>query len=512
MSEVPLLTWKGRRVRSPGDGPETAARKVPEAPRPGSLFFVPSPLEGWGLPLLLERLPSDSVVVVFEIDPDLSAHCQTEWEAHLGPALSDARLHRLEEDNEAAVQTLFRSLPLSHLRRCEFLTLNGAWLSHGPRYREVFARVDHGLTRWWANRLTCIHMGPLWIRNLFDNLARPETSFAPWPRWGSKTTFVCGAGPTLEGALPWLREHRSEVRIVAADTALPVFRASDLVPDAVVCLEAQHANLRDFAGWKGADVALFADLTSYPPGTRVFARPPHWFISRFADLALWERWPWSADLVPLLPPLGSVGVAAAWVAWGLTTGPVVLAGLDFSYPSGKTHARGAPHLEARIARNHRLSSVESPGSWANATTRPGRGNWLTTAVLEGYAGVLAEQARPHAHRTSTWSDEGLNLGLRKWECEVLPSVDAAPQTTIPGLTSPQAWAKGEALRWESLLRRLGRSLEAEAETKVLQEELRALDYLTFSFPDPEFRAQPDWLVRVRALTQWLWRRQTPSAR
>ncbi len=185
-------------------------------------------------------------------------------------------------------------------------------------------------------------MGPLWVRNLFDNLASETFSLAPWPDWGDAPVIVCGAGVTLESALPWISDHRSAWKLIAVDTALPILKAWSLIPDAVVSLEAQHANLRDFAGWFGAPVALFADMTSYPPSTRVFSQQPFWFISEFAPLALWSRWPWGTAVAPRLPPLGSVGVAAAWIAWKLTQGPVLLAGLDFSFPPGQSHARGAP--------------------------------------------------------------------------------------------------------------------------------------------------------------------------
>lgn len=510
MSDDPLLTWKGRRVRSPGDGPEAAARKVPEAPRPGSLFFVPSPLEGWGLDVLLDRLPDEGAVVVFEKDPELTLRCEARWHQTLGERIGDRRLFRLASDTEQAVQDLFRKLPLGRLRRCEFLTLNGAWLCHGPRYREVFQRLDQGLTRWWSNRITCLHMGPLWIRNLIDNLSAPGFHPSPWSDWGSAPVLVCGAGVTLESCLPWARNQKG-LRIVAADTALPILKEEGLKPDAVVCLEAQHANLRDFAGWLGADIELYTDLTSYPPGTRVFRQPPRWFITEFAPLSLWDRWPWGAE-VPRLPPLGSVGVAAAWVAWRLSRGPVVLAGLDFSFPVGKTHARGAPALTALAARTHRFQPLEQTGVWVKSGMRVTPSGWLTTPVMEGYAGVLADQARPHSGRTRVWSPQGLDLGL-----EVLGSAErekgmpaVSAKAPAAGAASPRSgdqaarWLSEEAQRWTDLLSLVDEALTSPSEPvwKALEDGLGAVDYLTFTFPDPEFRRAPDWLVRVRHQLRW----------
>jgi len=463
----------------------------------------------------LDRLPADAVVVVFEKDEELAAHCQGAWEAHLGPRARDPRLFVLTEDREAAVAALFRRLPLGRLRRCEFLPLAGSWLAHAPRYRQVFERFEAGLARWWANRITCLHMGPLWIRNLVDNLRDQHGGWEPWPDWGRDPVLVCGAGVTLEEALPWARDHRDRIRLLAADTALPVLKAWDLVPDAVVCLEAQHANLADFAGWVGVETNLFTDLTSFPPGTRVFSGPTRWFITEFAELEVWGRWPWTEAEVPRLPPLGSVGVAGAWLAWRLSRGPVVLAGLDFSYPPGRTHARGAPALTQVLTRTDRFRGVEQIGTWARPALKPARGGWLTSSVMEGYAAVLADRARAEAHRTFTWSPAGLDLGLALWD----PAGALGPRSTPgpatspapgpgapppPGVASPSApgWLAAEEPLWRRAL-----ELSTAPDPRAVWDELgpmaRSLDYLSFSFPDPEPRPDPDWILRFQVQLRWV---------
>lgn len=503
MTPAPLLTWKGRRVRSPGDTPETAAGKVPPPPlRPGSLFFVPSPLEGWGLDVLLARLPAEAAVVLMEKDDELRDRCRSAFSDFLGAFHHDPRLHWLEADSEAAVQALFARLPLAQLRRCEFLTLNGAWISHAARYREVFARLESGLTRWWSNRLTSIHLGPLWVRNLFDNLSSiPE--FTPWPDWGDRPILVCGAGVTLEQALFQLLPQRDDWRILAADTALPVLKDFGVRPDGVVSLEAQHANLRDFAGWRGSNVPLFADLTSYPPATRVFGSAPYWFVSEFAELQWWDRFPWS---IPRLPPLGSVGVAAAAIAWRLTRGPVVFAGLDFSFPRGRTHARGAPALTALAASTDRLHPMEQTGSWPRHGVQGVASGWLTTPVLQAYAGVLADQARTEATRTFVAHPGGLPLGLELWRGVAARGPLVTPSTKPVQGPPPRDWLRAERARWQALcdaFTHLNTTPDDRQAWEDLRVGLREVDYLTFSFPDPDFRPASDWLIRALKQLEWI---------
>lgn len=514
MTPLPLLTWRGRKVRSPDDGPESSARKVPEAPlRPGSLFFVPSPLEGWGLDVLLDRLPDDGAVVVYDHDPDLEQLCRERWDDFMGSRIRDPRLFRLETDTEAAVQQLFSRLPLPRLRRCLFLSLNGAWLPHSQRYREIFARLDQGLARWWSNRVTEIHLGPLWVRNFFDNLNSPRFPGSPWPDWGDDPILVCGAGISLEVALPTIEPQRQSWRILAADTALPVLKALGIRPDGAVCVESQHANLRDFAGWLGADVPLFADLTSLAATSRIFGPQPHWFISEFSSIQLWNRWPW--DRVPRLPPLGSVGVVAAWIAWKLTRGPVVLAGLDFSFPPGKTHAREAPTLSSRLVTTNRTHPMEQPGSWIRAGVIQGPRGWLTTPILEQYAEVLAERAGSEGARTWVWDDSGLPLGLPTWDSQDLPTLGSRPPSDLSGPSVVDPWLSQERERWETILttfERLNANPEDRGPLRALEQQLKDVDYLTFHFPDPEFRPDSDWLIRAQIQVRWILGRLSPRLR
>lgn len=503
MSSEPLRSWKGRRVRSPGDDPRAAARKVPAAPRSGSLFFIPSPLEGWGIDVLIGRLPRDSVAVVFENDTILEARLRPAFETYLAEHAADPRLFRLTADTEEAVRELFDRLPLNTLRRVEFLPLNGAWLAHAARYRAILARLEEGVQRWWTNRVTAMHLGRLWVKNLFENLSSPTFSLEPWPHWGNDTVLVCGAGPTLESVLPWAHLHRHRLRIVAVDTALRALKSWNLMPDAAVAVESQHANLDDFAGWSGAGVRLFADLTSFPAATRVFGQPPCWFVSHFAPLDFWSRWTGWHD-VPVFPPLGSVGVLAAQVAWTLTRGSVILAGLDFSYTAGKSHARGTPAVEGALRSASRLSPVDLP-VWADG--------WASTPALTVYASLLAERARDHADRVWVWEKAGSDLGLRPWPRNIL--LEKLGQTAVSHAVphhSVQAWLDGERQRWREALDLFARinAAPTEADWSALEACLRSLDYLTFDFPDPEFRRDSDWLIRAKNRVQWMSERIGPA--
>ena len=447
-------------------------------------------------------LTSGSVVVLAEKDPSLR-------ELAVRTLLPSRQYFWLEDDTEAAVQDLLSRLNLDRLRRCVWFPITGGWLLHAARYREVLGRLEAGLAMHWANRMTSLHLGPLWIRNLFDNLASPAFASLPWPHWGEDPVVVCGAGTSLEAWLPALKQ-KPNVRVLAADTALPTLLAAGVRPDGVVCVEAQQANLRDFLPGAGSGIALFADVTSHPTSRRALGGPVWWFNSRFAPLALWSRWPLES-VVPCLDPLGSVGVTAVALAHRLTSGSVTLAGLDFSWPEGKTHAKGAPALTALLQQTTRLRGTEQPGTWSATTNSTAPGGFRTTSVLKGYAASLAQIARPQTHRTSVLGAQGLELGLSRLDqlpahtspkSGFTPRVSGTNEKPTQGPVLAQSLVKQELTRLELLLGSF-EAVNRGAPGDELLRQLAELDYLYFHFPDPEVRLESSFLSRALLSARWL---------
>ena len=501
--EAPVRTWNGRTLHSSTTTEQSQNLKVARQldswgnSISEALVFVPSPLEGWGLRKLFSALPQSSCVVLLEKEPEL---------AKLG-GKHDERAFWLESDTEEAVRELFSKLPLASLRRCLWLPLNGGWLLNGPRYREVFKRLEGGLATYWSNRMTSLHLGPLWVRNLFDNLADPDFKSTPWPQWLSEPVVVCGAGTSLESWLPLLKQHRQKIRILAADTALPILCAVGIEPDGVVCLEAQQVNLRDFLPAAGRKVALFAELSSHPATRRALDGQVYWFATKFAELQFWENWPF-AEAIPFFSPMGSVGVAAVAVALRLTSGSVFLTGLDFSWPRGCSHARGAPAHTSRLFAAKRVLSVEQPGTWSSSSNVAVEGNpkHRTTGILKGYAAALAGLVRPVAHRVSVLGFEGLELGLerrREWPQLLNNQLVQAPVLESRVSENGSFILRREHDKLSALLDSFDALNRGEDIWVSLQRQLQELDYLYFSFADPELRLESGYLSRIKVVASWL---------
>jgi len=319
---------------------------------------------------------------------------------------------------EGAAATL-RSLGPWRFRRLLRVPLCRGYQLQPELYQRIQEALEEEIRLFWQNKITLVDMSRLWLKNLFTNLACLPDAASLEALRVSEPVLVTGAGPSLERSLGEIRRIRGRVRVLASDTSLPTLVTSGILPDFVCVLEAQIHNLGDFVPAFVPSLPLLCDLTSSPTVLRRFPNRA-FFSSRFAPLRLFGRLERHGLLPTPLPPLGSVGVSAVQLALQLTRGPVLLAGLDFAYGPGQTHARGtAPHL-AGLIHGRRM---HPPGmeSFEALSRRPllrlqGRNAEAVASdlVLRSYALQLRRLIEP-AGRVFDIGGEGLPCGATPLE-------------------------------------------------------------------------------------------------
>ncbi len=518
---------KGR-LLYPERGPSRFARRLAKAALdearragPGRLLLVFSPALWYGVAELLAELPADGAVLCLETDPGLAS-------------LSLERMpEALREDPRVAFVTggnprawTEAATRLGRFRRSQPVSLSGGADLDPAAYREAAFILDEEFSAYWRNRASLAAMGRLWVRNIFRNLARMDEISPRMPARISGAAVVCGAGPSLEAALPLIARHRDKLRVVAADTAAGPLAQYGIVPDLVVCLEAQIWNLRDFLPLEETSFALLADISSHPSTFRLPGAANSLSIVRIFEGALMARLR-SLDLPFLdLPPLGSVGVHALHVAARLGAGPIFVAGLDFAFERGKTHARGSPALDSDLRSASRLAP---PGSRTLAASfqkgvRPcpnDRG--LTDPVLSHYAAQAAEEIGVSGVEViDLRKGFGLPLGARALQPQgadrILDALPSQEPTDFSGSIAQSGRAKrgrnnGEAgLARDFLAAELTKLLELEGDLRggelrneaALLRSLAALDYLLWPMPDADRVASlpQDLLNRILVETEY----------
>ncbi|MDR3275961.1 MAG: DUF115 domain-containing protein, partial [Treponema sp.] len=247
--------------------------------------------------------------------------------------------------------------------------------------------------------------GRRWFANIIRNLPQAEARDSPLPP--VREAVICAAGPSLEEQLPEIASRCAPAGgasggayLVATDTALPCLLGRGIVPNAVVSIDCQHISYQHFMEGLPAETVLFLDLASPPLLASLSSRPR--FFAGGHPLARYLSRYWRP--FPEIDTSGAnVTYAALSLAEYLGARRIRLYGADFSYPLGKTYARGTYIYPYFDARQHRLAPLETQASGllyrsASLLKLPGKRGWYyETPVLRGYRrGIEARTAAMEA--------------------------------------------------------------------------------------------------------------------
>jgi hypothetical protein len=237
------------------------------------------------------------------------------------------------------------------------------------------------------------YFGKRWFSNIIRNLPMAETPAGPVPP--VRHAAICAAGPSLDIQLPRLMQRRSSRFLIATDTSLPALLGAGLEPDAVISIDCQHISYYHFMAGLPGHIPLFLDLASPPlaasrSGTLHFfsgGHPLTRYISRY-----WRPFP-AVDTSG-----ANVTYAALSLADTLGAQDIELYGADFSYPLGRTYARGTylyPYFEYRQNRLSPLEALLSNFLYRGPLTRlEGEKSWYyETPSLSRYRKGMEEKIR-----------------------------------------------------------------------------------------------------------------------
>jgi hypothetical protein len=340
--------------------------------------------------------------------------------------------------------------------------------------------------------------------------------------------LVLGAGPSLDGVLQGLAENfgsrladrdRRPFRIVCVDTCLAPLTARNIRPDLVVALESQHWNLRDFVGAGDRETPLAMDLSALPSTAETLGKL-YLFYTPWTELRIFGRLEEPGLLPCRFLPLGSVGLSAVSIALKISRGPVVTAGIDFSFTLDSYHARAAAGHGEKLGKQNRFHGI------LNAETAFRRTSFQAssksgTAVrsdpsMRNYRDLF-EREFASQERLRDTEGTGLPLGIPVLAPDALYATLAGPSAGEDAgaasgrKNSPAATEKAARLgafvsaERETLLRLRGILTGERPAADELESVLDYCDYLWAHFPDcagTEGRRPPgtdiSFLKRVRA--------------
>lgn len=194
------------------------------------------------------------------------------------------------------------------------------------------------------------YFGKRWFTNSVRNLEAAGNSYTIIPP--ARKAVVTGAGPGLETSLSFLKSRRKEMILIATDTSLPFLLKHDTLPDMVISIDCQHITYHHFMMGFPEQVPLVLDLAS-PVFLSRLSKFPMFFTSGhpFSQYVngSWRKFPF------IDTSGGNVSHAAVSLAYALGAEEIHIYGADFSYPQGKSYARGTYLYPFFHSHSNRLS-------------------------------------------------------------------------------------------------------------------------------------------------------------
>ena len=487
---------------------------------PGSLILALSPALWLGLEELLRRLPEDCFVLGIETDEKLYEFAKEQLE-ELRTKSSNQNFSRIAllpySENDYIVNILsgervVAGLDLPHIstfRRALPLEMSAGTQFCKEKYFKIAGLAQNTIASFWKNRITLTKLGRLYSRNLFKNLANIPFSldFNKLYHKIDRPIFVFGAGESLEETIESIPcDELKKSFLIAVDAASPALKAHGITPDAVLAQEGQLAIEKAYIGGTAKDSLLIADISSRKQVTKHAGKNITYFASKYTDSTFFKNLSKKDFFPKLIPPLGSVGLTATYIALLLRENinvPVFVTGLDFSFSLGRTHTKNAPAHIARLSSSNRLNPTENFGSAFRSGAKRLIGKngieVFTDTALEGYAKSFTDVFYGTANLYDA-GKQGIPLGIQEIDAKKVKAyLETVKDSSKAAVSLPQqkedikireeVWDYLEAE--EKALNRIKELLmygkDVASCSCPLEEELQELisprEYLFLHFPD-----------------------------
>ncbi len=495
--------------------------------QPSTLIILNSPCLFYGLEKLLEKLPADCCILAIEDDDNLLdlAKKSLETLANQNGDIDFSAIRILSTKRLLEIDSSIRkTVDTGKIRRVISFDLSAGKIFNPEIYNLILSAAQEIIGTFWKNRITLVKMGRLFSKNLFTNLKSldSENLLSQFRQTINKPILVCGAGESLDittkkDSTPFSKAlYAGNFYVIAVDASLTTLLDRGIRVDAAVGLESQFAIQKAYIGMGNSRPLFFADLCSRPQVQRLHDGRTVWFMSEYTSANFISKLKELNIIQDFIPPLGSVGLAAVYIALILRNNkslPIFLTGLDFSYSPGKTHASFTPAHKDRLfslGRTKSLDNMDAAFSPAASFVMDKKGGTTVSSTIMLSYRQYFENSFSKFENLFDIGETGLPLGLNH-----LTSEQAFNQCrlSVPGSipkNAPQKKEAGTFLANEKKCLMELRDLLSNGEnsefytpgtdlTARIQNLLQDREYLYLHFPDGyALSMNPIFLKRVRA--------------
>lgn len=221
--------------------------------------------------------------------------------------------------------------------------------------QKVLSIVDKKI----ININTISRFDKLWAYNIASNVAEISTHYGVsrfFDKYKNIPAVIVSAGPSLEKNIRKLKEMKNKALIIAVDTAMKPLFSRNISPHFVITIDPQKKNSKYFRNVNFKESVLIAESSVDKEAIDSFNGAVY-FINSIFPLAKYfmEELGDRGDITTG----GSVSTAAYDFAIRIGANPIIMVGLDLSFPNYQTHIKGSYHEENFFAEIYKLDSYES---------------------------------------------------------------------------------------------------------------------------------------------------------
>lgn len=199
----------------------------------------------------------------------------------------------------------------------------------------------------------------LWAYNIASNAAKISTHYGVnkfFYKYKNIPAIIVSAGPSLEKNIRKLKEIKNKALIIAVDTAMKPLFSHNISPHFIITIDPQKKNSKYFRNVNFKESVLIAESSVDKEAIDSF-NGAIYFINSIFPLAKYfmEELGDRGDITTG----GSVSTAAYDFAIRIGANPIIMVGLDLSFPNYQTHIKGSYHEENFFTEIYKLDSYDS---------------------------------------------------------------------------------------------------------------------------------------------------------
>lgn len=199
----------------------------------------------------------------------------------------------------------------------------------------------------------------LWAYNIASNVAKISTHYGVnkfFDKYKNIPAIIVSAGPSLEKNIRKLKEIKNKALIIAVDTAIKPLFSHNISPHFIITIDPQKKNSKYFRNVNFKESVLIAESSVDKEAIDSF-NGVIYFINSIFPLAKYfmEELGDRGDITTG----GSVSTAAYDFAIRIGANPIIMVGLDLSFPNYQTHIKGSYHEENFFTEIYKLDSYDS---------------------------------------------------------------------------------------------------------------------------------------------------------